>query len=267
MPQTAQQLALAATIHDPEERLLSLFEPGLAELGGLYGNKAVAYSAATSIRTVEALESYGFTPLASGIIGIGASRRLAAGTVLSSGDTSWVHYCDLDRLLHWHHAYPEELRQVLMVTPENDFVALGRTERAFMSHPRVQVLAETLTNEAFSALVDSGRSYDMVAGSCLFSRRAGEIILQQSIEPTNATDLEWPGLIWRELGVIPDFRAVEGLEFETADCYQSEIMALGSREAWITATYDRPESWVARTTLALDSIAALGRVIGRNQAE
>ena len=86
--------------------------------------------------------------------------------------------------------------------------------------------------------------------------------MQFSIEDSNATDLEWPALILRETGTMPEFRAVEGLEFETADYYQPEIEQAGSRSAWMSAAYNRPEVWITRTRLALDSMAALGRVLG-----
>ena len=56
--------------------------------------------------------------------------------------------------------------------------------------------------------------------------------------------------------------ATEGLEFETAEFYAPEIAALGGREAWERAHYERPEVWRARLGLAADSVSALCRVLG-----
>ncbi len=254
--------ALAVTVHDPEERLLSRLDPGLPELSTLYSRLCAACSGATSRRSLSALESAGFDVRVSGSAGVGESRRIAVSGVISDPSVAWVHYADFDRLLHWQSTFPAELRDVLAYRPQADYVALGRTPRALQTHPPVQILVETLTNEAFSALVGLESPADLVAGSCLISRRGAELLMQLSVENTNATDLEWPALILRETGTMPEFRAVEGLEFETADYYLPEIEEAGSRSAWISDAYNRPEVWVTRTQLALDSMAALGRVLG-----
>ncbi|MDO8688402.1 MAG: hypothetical protein Q7R39_00060 [Dehalococcoidia bacterium] len=192
----------------------------------------------------------------------GEARRIAVRGVLAGSSSAWIQYADLDRLIHWESSFPAELRRILATRWRPHYVALGRTARALQTHPKVQILAETLTNEAFSTLVGLKRRVDVVAGSSLFSRRGAEILAQLSTEPSNGTDLEWPGLILRETGIMPQFWRGEGLEFETADYYSTEIEEAGSRAAWISITYDRPEVWVTRTKLALDSIAALARVLG-----
>lgn len=256
-----RKYGLAVAVHDPKERWLQRFSPGLSALSELYAHKAAACTAATSARTVAALEAAGFHVHLSPNGQTGQTRRDAIRAALADPSVEWLQYADLDRLLHWQDTFPGELRETLAAEPRSEYVALGRTTRALHTHPRVQILAETLTNSAFSALLGLEAEVDLVAGSFLFSRRAAEVILRYSVEPTGATDLEWPALILRELGVMPEFRAVEGLEFETADYYSDEIQAAGSLADWIRDTYDRPAVWLERTKLALDSIAALARVL------
>jgi hypothetical protein len=123
-------------------------------------------------------------------------------------------------------------------------------------------MAETLTNTAFSAVLRLRREMDMVAGSFIFSQRAAEVIVRLSTDMSLATDLEWPTLVYRELGSLPECLEMEGLEFETADYYVKEIREAGSLGSWIRQTYDCPSMWHARTKLALDSIAAMWRVLG-----
>ena len=144
--------------------------------------------------------------------------------------------------------------------PRRWYACLGRTARAFATHPDVQRLTETVTNTALSLAL--GRRLDAVAGASWLSRAGAELILPRSIETTNATDLEWPALIAlvdpRRIGLL----RCEGLEFETAAFYPEAIAAAGGLAAWLHRTYDHPESWRARTQLAADSIAALARVLG-----
>lgn len=255
------EYALAVTVHDPEERWLARFSPGLSELSSLYIRMVAACTRATSARTLAALESHDFEVVLSDSGRVGESRRNAVRLLLADPSVNWIHYADLDRLLHWQYNYPHELRRTLALAPGSDYIALGRTERALQTHPQVQILAETLTNAAFSALIGLGAPFDVVAGSFLISRRAGDIIVSLSTDPSGATDLEWPALVFRETGSTPECRRLEGLEFETADYYRVEIQRAGSLAAWISATYDRPAVWAVRTKLALDSIVALQRVL------
>ena len=152
--------------------------------------------------------------------------------------------------------FPEELRGLpgrpRRAPPAAPWYAcLGRTRRAFQTHPYVQRVAEGATNRASLAL---GRRLDATAGACWLDRSGAEIVLAGSVEETNATDLEWPALIYRGGGgggggggprARVAYVATEGLEFETAEFYAPEIAALGGREAWERAHYERPEVWRA----------------------
>ncbi|MBI3964006.1 MAG: hypothetical protein HY329_00100 [Chloroflexi bacterium] len=264
---TLVAVALAVTVHDPEERLLGRFTPALDQVASLYVSRAAGCSADTSPRTLSALAAAGFFVVVKPGRNVGVGRRDAVAGALAGSAADWIHYVDLDRLLHWEYSHPNELRVLLAGEPRSAYVALGRTARALATHPRVQVVAETLTNEGCGRLLGLNGAIDAVAGSSLFSRQAAEVIMRHSCELTNATDLEWPAIVYRELGVPPEARKLEGLEFETADYYGDEIQAAGSVAAWVTRSYDRPETWVSRTRLAYDSIAALARVLDDRQGE
>src|SRR5690606_4801185 len=119
------------------------------------------------------------------------------------------------------------------------YVCLGRTERALATHPMAQVLPESLTNRALSA--EAGTCLDATAGGAWIRLEAARLILAGSTAMSKATDLEWPGLVLSVDQSRVQGAFLEGLEFETADAYSDEIEALGSREAWIRATYDRAQ--------------------------
>jgi hypothetical protein len=192
---------------------------------------------------------------------IGQSRREALGLARADGYESFL-YCDFDRWLHWAESYPEELStlpaEIHRRQPEAWYVCLGRSPRAFATHPRVQRVTEARSNQVISLL--TGRTLDATAGACWIARPAADIVLSESIETSNATDLEWPALIAvRDRGRLGS-RRVEGLEFETATFHQRDIRAAGGLEAWLARHYDRQDVWEVRTQLMTESVRAALRV-------
>lgn len=255
-------IRLAATLHDPEARLL----PPLVERGdqlARYAAVAVAVTPETDPRLPALLRERGAVVVA-GAGEVGAARRAAVEAAIELGDGD-VLYCDFDRWLHWAGRFPEELAtvpdQARRRRPRPWYACLGRTARAFASHPPVQRSAERATNRALSLL--AGRRLDAVAGACWLSAEGAELILRESTEATNATDLEWPALILRANPARLAFVACEGLEFETAAFFPEEVVAAGGEAAWVRCRYDRPEVWRDRLRLAADSVAAACRVLDR----
>ena len=226
----------------------------------------VAATPATDPRVTARLLEIGATVVPGGLTGVG--RRAA----LDAAEPEHPSYfsCDFDRWLHWSRFWPEELlglpARVAQLTGSHRtppwYVCLGRTARAFGTHPAAQRLPETATNRALSAA--ARRPIDAVAGAAWLTPDAVKIILTNSREPTAATDLEWPALILRH---DPDrLRGLrcEGLEWETPDFHAEEIMAAGGLEPWTRATFDTPAMWAARLRLAADSTSALERVLDQN---
>lgn len=165
-----------------------------------------------------------------------------------------IHYADLDRLLHWVEAWPEEWQEVLTVIPRTDCLLLGRTARAWGTHPLAMQETERSINDTFSHLL--GRPVDLGAGSRGFSRAAAMFLLTNS-PPGNApgTDAEWPVLLQRA-GFAIDYRAVEGLEWESADQPWGRPADDETRRR-VAAAYDQDLGhWLQRTKLALEIIQA-----------
>ena len=254
-------LVLTGTLHDPDGvQLLAL--TSRAPLLNQYAAVYLAVSPATDHRLPALLDAHGVTCLTGGAE-IGTARRAALGAAFAAGHDAYLAI-DFDRWLHWAGTFPDELAAVpdrlARQRPARWYACLGRTPRAFATHPRVQRMTETVTNTALSLAL--GRRLDAVAGASWLSREGAGLILPHSIEPTNATDLEWPALVYqadrRRLGQL----RCDGLEFETAAFHPAAIAAAGGLAPWLRRTYDHPESWRARTQLAADSIAALARVLG-----
>jgi hypothetical protein len=253
-----------ATLHDPRGVALTLLdlEPVATTLG-TYPLIVIATTAATDARVATRLEQLGAHVVPGGQAGEG---RRAALTAAGADQPAWFS-CDFDRWLHWARFWPHELAALpervarlgngKRISPW--YVCLGRTARAFATHPTAQQLPETATNRALSVV--AGRPLDAVAGAAWLTPEAAETILAGSREPTAATDLEWPALILRHNPSRLRGLRCEGLEWETPDFHAAEIVAAGGLAMWTRATFNTPTMWAARLSLAAASAAALEQVL------
>ena len=143
----------------------------------------------------------------------------------------------------------------------HDLLILGRTERAWATHPANQIETEGLANRAVSHFY--GEEVDICSGSRGLSRRAVAYLAAHGRERSVGTDAEWPLL----LRAAPDFRCAqlltEGLEFETGDRHPEEVARAGGLTGW-NATLDRDAArWTFRVRLADDIVGAALRTAAR----
>jgi hypothetical protein len=246
-------VALTVTAHQPDERLVDLVQAQLSVLIGRYYAITALCSRETHPKILDLLRQGGVSvevdgSKSAGILCIGKVRRAAVRLALGTG-ASHFQLCDFDRAIHWVANYPRELDAVIADIPNYDLLVLGRTARAWATHPPYQADTEPLFNHVF-ALV-TGLSWDVGAGSRGLSRGAAETLLEVSEEQTVGVDAEWPLLLLNRDGFRIDHRPCEGLEFETADRFGPEIEALGSYGSWEARMSASPDQWVFRLRVAL----------------
>jgi len=254
--------ALITTVHDPGGRLLRALQRS-APAFKAYDSVYAFVTEVTHSDVADVLRGVGVR-IEVGPVGVpGEGQRRVLGAAVEDGHAEML-CCDLDRWLHWCATYPKELSNLPEYMnrelPDAWYVCLERTDRAVATHPMAQILPETATNRALSAVV--GKRLDATAGAAWIRLEGAALILAGSTATTKATDLEWPGLVFRADPTRLEGALFEGLEFETADSYPEEIERLGSVDAWIADTYDRPEVLRDRLQLAADSVAALIEVTG-----
>lgn len=253
-------IALAATHHDPDGRLFDQTARVLPLLQTLYQHIAVFATPATVSRSCELINQNGAdldigdTALPTGHLHLGLWRRRALGFALQMCTPDYVHFCDLDRILHWAEYYPYELRAVLDDIDRDDCTVYGRSARAFASHPRMQTETERLANQVF-ALV-SGLPWDVMAASRGFSRAAAEYIVETCHDDTVGSDCAWPLQIKAQGQISLGYRETEGLEFETGDRFPNEIEAMGGMANWIASLDRDPQQWLVRLDLARAEIVS-----------
>jgi len=260
-------VALAVTVHEPEGRLADLTAAHLPALASRYAQVVAYCSQETHPAILDLLRRNGAWvevdggPSA-GIDRIGDVRRETLRAGLRAG-TSHLQLCDFDRAIHWVKHYPDELDAVIAAIPGYDLLVLGRTARAWTTHPPYQAETEPLFNRVFC--LASGLPWDVGAGSRGLSRRAAETLLEISQEPTVGVDAEWPLLLLNHDGYRVGHRPCEGLEFETADRFGPEIEAAGGYAAWEAQMSADPRRWAFRLKVALLIAEAACRYSGKAQ--
>lgn len=184
---------------------------------------------------------------------LGGSRRAALELGLQAGAGALL-FCDFDRALHWAEFHPAELADVASQLGAHDCTVLGRTPRAFGTHPRIQRDTEAIINHVYQ--LASGRGWDVTAAARGLSRRAAEALLAGCPERSIGVDVAWPLFLQRVGGFSLGYRATEGLEFETADRFGDQIAAAGGRERWIEQLDADPQQWAFRLDMARIEVEA-----------
>lgn len=244
---------LAATHYDPEGRMLGQIARVLPTLQRIFGGMAIQFAHASPPSAIEAMRSAGALvrqePSAefNGLPLLGAARRAALELALQS-DAEALLFCDFDRVLHWAEFHAAELERVVAEIAARDFTVLGRTERAFATHPRIQRDTEAIINHVYATA--SGNAWDVTAAARGLSRRAALALLEGCPDRSLGTDVSWPLFLQRAGGFGLGYRATEGLEFETADRYADEIAAAGGLAQWIDQLDRSPQLWAFRLDLA-----------------
>ena len=251
-------IVLAATHHDPEGRLYEQTARALPALAPIFDGVAIYATPATQARSLALLSEYGALTRCepagqpSGLQTLGRGRRGALALGLELGAPA-ILFCDFDRALHWAERYPAELAEVAARAAAHDFTILGRTPRAFASHPRIQRDTEAIVNQVYATV--SGHAWDVTAAARTLTRRAAEAILRSCLDESIGTDVSWP-LFAARAGLSLGYVATEGLEFETADRHVAEIAAVGGLERWIAQLDADPQRWIERLEIARIEVAA-----------
>ena len=245
------RVSLISTLHDSFGWSIEPLREQASLLGELFDCRVVVATKGTSPAVVDALESSGWVlapPRSNvGVEFISDSRRRALRAGIEGG-ADYVHLVDMDRVLHWAAHYPSELRETVARIPDSDFTIIGRTARAFQTHPRNQIETEAIANRVFSLIY--GRDVDITAASRGISKEAAEIILRHSTGRFFDTDSEWPTILLCKSGLRIGYVEAEGLEWETRLKREKMVLPDGRRVDIKEYYESNPESWVYRAMLA-----------------
>ena len=124
---------------------------------------------------------------------------------------------DFDRLLFWLEKYPNELLKVIKQIKqlnENDYLVIGRTDKAWNSHPTFQKIPEEETNDAISKEIN--KIADVTSGCRAFGRKiALSIVKNAKAIHSGISDTEWPMIVHLHNKANIKSIFVDGLSYET----------------------------------------------------
>lgn len=219
-------VGLICVTHDPAGKNINLVNKLGPFLNEIYHDMYITVSEETNKVLTDELEKNGFNIKVIPKKGAAHARREVLKFGLT-GSNHYFHYCDFDRLLTWADRYGNELKSIVDEILGHDYLILGRTERAFNTHPIEWVETEKITNKVFS--LELGQEADVTAGSCGFSRQSAQLISDNSKD--KMTYAEWPMIVYRIGKMKVDYRAVEGLEYrEEVNGY---IRQISDSEKWL----------------------------------
>lgn len=184
--------------------------------------------------------------------------RLGRHNALRLGlETDAIHllYSDFDRALRWAELYPDELAATVRRLNDCECLVIGRSERAFATHPRCLRETEQVINEVFAHV--TGLAFDICVASRGLSRGAAARILADSrVESSLGVDGEWLYLLQRA-GYPLDYVQVEGMDWETADQYRPAA-ADAETQRHAADEYDlSPQHWAQRVSVMQHIMRAL----------
>lgn len=190
-------------------------------------------------------------------------RAMALKTALNY-DGTHIQYADMDRLLRWMETHEAEWRQVLRRIEASDCLVIGRTEKAWDTHPQALIQTEIITNTVFSALL--GQKLDIGAGAKGFSREAAAFISRHAqLQKAIGADSEWVVLAHRG-GYALDAAWVDGLDWESADQFQAEAADTIAQKA-AADRYDADASrWAMRVRVSQEVVAVGLETMARDLA-
>ncbi|MGB0389132.1 MAG: hypothetical protein ACPGWR_30280 [Ardenticatenaceae bacterium] len=259
-------MALVATLHDPNSKLATLAEPFIGRWMERFRDVVIFTSPKGCGATGQLLAAHGARVIEDrrpqGVERMGLVR-LWSLQAAAEGAHPYFLLIDFDRLIHWEANYPDELRKVEQLIQNYDLLVLGRTHRAFESHPEAQRETERLINSAF--VTTFGEPWDITGGARGVSAAGVATLSEHSRCKNIGVDGEWPVLCAR-LGLQVGYFAAEGLEYETADCYAAEIGELGYQK-WLDQQINTPRSWETRLRLAYQIVAATREACKRKLEE
>lgn len=242
---TMNTIGLVTITHDPKGRYIDLFIKHIDLLTALYDEIYLAISNQSSMEwdgLMKRETSLNYKKISKK--GVAHARREAVKFGLS-GNCDYFHYIDLDRLLTWCDRYPDELKEIKNMIPAHPYIIIGRTERAFLTHPVEWVETERITNKICS--IELNQEVDITAGSCSFSKECAKGITSNS--KSDMTDAEWPMIVSRIMKQPIHYKETEGLEYQEATNS-------------ITREISEGDKWLGRLKLAViisESAVTTGR--------
>lgn len=253
------QFITITTLHDPESRMIPMIQQVLPALMQLCPQIIIVCTQETTEKCVETIRIYGGSPFHNRGVGYVKNYQLAVEKGLEIAQNGEkLFYCDFDRLLHWYQKYPQELAKLLEKKVEVDLILIGRTPRAFATHPITQTATESLINQIGSKILNFDSPQDVIVASWICNQQLAKRLLQLKTISKTGFYVFWPVMLWLWASQR-QYIEMEGQEWETPDRYLSEIQKIGFLN-WMDQ-WQNAEEWQKRTAILRDCMDELNTII------
>jgi hypothetical protein len=246
-----------STLYDPESRLLYLVKEYGVQLPTLFSKMIVVCTQSTGESIISEMKSHKLQVIMNGSSSIADKYQNALQAGIESIDTKEdvvskrIFYCDFDRLLHWISNYPSELSDLMANNQDVEYLHIGRTKRAFNTHPITQVKTEKIVNELATQMLGFDELFDDLSASWMMSPRLAQKVISLKNPTSTGFYASWPIYLWH-WAESKRFKRVEGHEWETPDRYQTEIKEMGF-DKW-SQQFQSSEEWERRADLLNDCL-------------
>lgn len=243
---------LSSTLHDPKGSLDAAILSFGPVIRSQHCDAVIAVTPETPERTIEKIRIVGIDCFVNG-----KSRQSTYTSSLSSAVKACkgekIFFCDFDRVLHWVKNYPDEYANFANSnsSENNDFVLVGRTSRAFQTHPLTQKATECAMNYYCSMLLER-MLMDFGTATFCMNKNIANTILEKSVADYGIW-VEWPVIGITHADKF-NYCEAEGLEWETPDRYSKDIKKLGYN-VWLKE-FQSSQEWSLRNALMLEGMDA-----------
>ena len=165
-----------------------------------------------------------------------------------------IFYNDFDRLIHWVNNYPDELINILNESLKYEYLHIGRTIRAFKTHPLTQTTTENIVNKVGSKVLKFKNTRDILSACSFFTKLLAQKIINVKTITDTGFYCTWPVLFWY-LAKNKKYIEVDGQEWETPDKFEKEIKEIGFHN-WLDQ-FQTNEEWEKRVDLLNDCLIEL----------
>ncbi len=251
---------LCSTIHDPTFALKNLLKSTLPLMEDLFSKMTVCCTAATNDALRNLLIREGFEVSVSSSMRQVDTYTDALRAALECNENSQaqkIFFIDFDRLAHWLDAFPNELIKLFNNSSNVNYLHVGRSSRAYDTHPPTQKKTEVIINEIGSKILGFKQTKDILSACSIFTKELGDKILQVNNVTAKGFYGTWPILLWTWASK-KEYIEVEGLEWETPDRFSAAISMYGYEE-WLKQ-FQTPDEWEKRVGFVHDFLIELNQL-------
>lgn len=251
-------ITLATAIHDPQIGLKWLSDQHLTELNKIFGSIVVVSSPFTPESYLQEIKQAGCTVMKRKDNKVGKTYFEAVKQGMKT-NPDYLLYCDFDRILHWVHNYPVELRKFVRSLHEEkklkkkvDYIIAERFPEDYKKHHEALYETEQLPNTIISQVLGEKISHDYLSGCFIFSRKAGKQILEYGGSDGYQFWGSWPVYLKKKkMNIV--YKKFHGLSWETPNQNREAVENSGGVEKW-REQLSSPAEWKKRTRMANEFI-------------